>query len=189
MAAFIDIAILVIAAYLAFMGYRRGLIDELFLFAALLGGFLVSFMYYRDVQSHFSAISSNQHAVDVTAFLVVFVLVSLAIRIVGFFVRKLVKAVMLGWVDRIFGVILGLLKTCVIAWALCLSISSIPVRATQDEFGRSLIYRAFKASPDVFSLQSMESARAAIRHGKKTAVDIGGGKSGGAAGDTAKTKN
>ena len=164
MALFLDLSVLALLALFAVMGAKRGLIGEVFRFAAMLGGFLISFMYYRDLQGIMEGFSSNQSLVGAAAFIIIFLAAFMVITGIGALLQKLVKIAAFGWADRILGLLLGALKAGVIAWAACLSISSIPVNQVQEQFGQSFVYKTYNAAPDIFSLDSMEKARAAFRN-------------------------
>ena len=168
---FFDLVMFVIAVVFVLMGAKRGLIREVFRFVGLLGGFLVAFMYCRDMESHMGGFSSNRQVVSVFAFLALFLATFAVVMLVGLVLRKITEAITLGWLDRLFGMILGLLKTAVIAWAVCLSIASLPVQQIQEQFSRSVVYRAYRAMPKTFSLAAMEGARDTFRRVKPKPKD------------------
>ncbi|MDR2693995.1 MAG: CvpA family protein [Chitinispirillales bacterium] len=161
-AAFFDMVIGVLAIVFGVLGAKRGLISEVFRFAAFLAGFFVAFLYYRDLQGVMGGFAQNRQFVALTAFIVLFIAVFILITLTGFLLRKFTDAVTLGWVDHICGLLFGLLKVGVIAWAACLSIASLPIQKIQDEFARSVVYKGYKTMPKSFSLDSMENMRRAI---------------------------
>jgi len=161
-AAFFDMVIGALAIVFGVLGAKRGLISEIFRFAAFVVGFFVAFLYYRDLQGAMGGFAQNRQVVAVTAFIILFVAVFVIITLAGFLIRKASDAVTLGWVDHICGLIFGLLKVGVIAWAACLSIASLPIQKIQDEFSRSVVYKGYKAMPKSFSLKSMEDMRRSI---------------------------
>jgi len=176
-AAFFDMVIGVLAIVFAFLGAKRGLISEVFRFAAFLVGFFVAFLYYRDLQGAMGGFAKNQMFVGATAFIALFVAVFIVITMAGHLLRKFSDSISLGWIDNICGMILGLLKVGIIAWAACLSIESLPVRKIHAEFDRSVVYKGYKTMPKSFSLDSMEDMRHNIlgrnvgRHQKEGDVD------------------
>lgn len=161
-ASFFDMVIGVLVIVFAIIGAKRGLIGEIFRFAAMLIGFFVAFLYYRDLERMISGFAENRQVVAVTAFLLLFIGVFAIITIAGFLLRKAAKIASLGWADRLCGAIFGLLKVGVIAWAACLSIASVPIQKVQDQFGRSVVYKGYKDMPEFFSLDSMEDIRRSI---------------------------
>jgi uncharacterized membrane protein required for colicin V production len=152
----------VLAIVFGIIGFKRGLISEVFRFAAMLAGFLAAFLFYRSLQEAMPNFAKNQYVVGVTAFLAIFVAVFIVVTLAGYLLRKATEAVALGWADHLCGLLFGLLKVGIIAWAACLMISSLPVRQIQDRFGRSVVYGGYKAMPDFFSLDSMEKMRRSV---------------------------
>ncbi|MFP4164001.1 MAG: CvpA family protein [Chitinispirillaceae bacterium] len=163
MATVFDLFILAIALILAAIGGKNGFIHEIFRLFALLGGFFGSFLYYRDLQGYLEPVSSNQHVTSVLAFILLFVAIALLILGIGLLVKKIAHFTLFGWLDRLLGVILGMLKTAVIAWVVCLSISSFPARKVHQEFGKSYVYRGYQKLPTSLNLSGMEKTRKSIR--------------------------
>lgn len=161
-AAFFDMVIGVLAIVFGVIGAKRGLISEVFRFAAFLVGFFVAFLYCRDLQGAMAGFSKNQQFTAATAFILLFIAVFILVTLVGYLLRKFTDAVSLGFIDHICGLIFGLLKVGVIAWAACLSIASMPVQKIQSEFSRSVVYKGYKAMPKSFSLAAMEDMRRSI---------------------------
>jgi len=167
---FLDFLVLIAAAVLGYGGLKAGLIRSTFRFAALLGGFLAAIMFFRDVQEWLGSITSSAasgNSAMITSFLIVFLVVSFAILGVGIVLEQFTKAIMLGGIDKLAGLALGLLMACIIAWAACLSISSMPVEEVQSKFGRSVVFKTYQKMPHFFSLDGMEDARDSIFGGKK----------------------
>jgi len=170
-ASFLDLAAFVVAVVLAVWGAKTGLIGELFRFGGMAGGFFAAFLYYRDLQAHMKAVSSNGAVTGVIAFLLIFIAVLLAVLAIGFALKKFTELIMLGWIDRLLGAALGLLKAALIAWAVCLSIASMPFDRVQAQFGKSVVYKTYKKLPDRLHLSGLEKTRNAIRKRKAPQPD------------------
>jgi membrane protein required for colicin V production len=160
---FFDFIILAIIAALAFMGARRGFIGEVFRFVAMIGGFFIAYLFYRDLQGVMGWLSSNKQFTAVISFLLIYVASFFAVVGLGLLLQKFIKLAMLGWLDALIGAILGVLKGALIAWVACLSISSMPFQRVQTEFGGSVVYKIYTALPKGMSLSGMESFKSAIR--------------------------
>lgn len=163
MSTFFDIAILAITLVFAVMGVKDGLIREIFRFGALFGGFFAAFCYYQDLGTHLKAVSSNPQAVSVTAFIIIFLFVAVLILVLGYIVRKLVSFAFLGGVDRVLGLILGLLKAALITWVICLNISLLPEKKVEEGFGKSVVYKTYKELPAFFSVNGIVETKNKIR--------------------------
>jgi len=166
---FLDLASFVVAVVLAVWGAKTGLIGELFRFGGMVGGFFISFMFYRDLQAHMKSVSSNGTVTGVIAFLLIFIVVFFLILGIGFALKKITEAIMLGWIDNALGAGLGVLKAALIAWAVCLSISSLPFERVQTQFGKSVVYKTYNALPRGLHLSGLEKTRNAIRKQKNSA--------------------
>lgn len=152
----------VLAIIFGILGAKRGLLSELFRFAAFVAGFFIAFLFYRDLQGVMGNFAQNQQFVAATAFIILFVAVFILVTVIGHLLRKFTDIIMLGWIDNVFGLIFGLLKVGVIAWAVCLSIESLPVKKVHAEFDRSIVYKGYKGMPKSFSLNAMEDMRRSI---------------------------
>jgi membrane protein required for colicin V production len=170
-AAFFDMVIGVLAIVFGVLGAKRGLISEVFRFAAFLIGFFVAFLYFRDLQGAMGGFAKNPQVVGTVAFILLFVSVFIVVTLAGYTLRRFTDSISLGWIDNICGLLFGLLKVGIIAFAACLSIASLPVKKIHDEFGRSVVYKGYKAMPKSFSLSSMEEMRRSI-----LGRDVGGSR-------------
>jgi uncharacterized membrane protein required for colicin V production len=161
----LDIILAVITAFLVFTGLRRGLIGEVIRLSAMVVGFFVAFLYYQDLGARppFSIVPVQTPIRFALAFLVIYCLCAVVILAAGWLIKKIVHLTPLGWIDRLAGALIGFLKALLIAWVICLSISSLPVRRIKSDFNNSLVYRAFSALPKGLTLKSLLSNRARFR--------------------------
>lgn len=106
----IDFIALVLLALAFFKGFRKGLIVALFSFIAFIIGLTAALKL-----SSLAAKMISEHAnigerwLPMIAFLVVFILVVLLVRIGARIIEAAVKMVMLGWLNRLGGVIMYML--------------------------------------------------------------------------------
>ena len=102
----LDLLFLIILIFAVIKGFRRGLIVGLFSFIAVIVG-LAAAMKLSAVAADYigSAISISDRWLPVISFIVVFVLIVLLIRLGANMLQKAVEMVMLGWVNRIGGII------------------------------------------------------------------------------------
>jgi membrane protein required for colicin V production len=104
---FLDILFLIILVLGCIKGLRRGLIVGLFSFIAVIVG-LAAAMKLSTVAADYigTAVKVSDRWLPVISFIVVFILIVLLIRLGANLLQKAVEAVMLGWVNRIGGMIL-----------------------------------------------------------------------------------
>ncbi len=175
----LDLIIAGVTIFFVFIGVKRGLIGEFIRLGAMIAGCVSGFIFCRDLASrppfaHLPIQSTVKHAL---AFILIYLICACAVLAAGWLVKKIVHSTPLGWIDRLAGGGIGLLKALLIAYVLCLSISSLPARRIRNDFGKSVIYRGYTALPKGMSLKSLLKKRAMLRtiFNKKTrpSSDIG----------------
>jgi uncharacterized membrane protein required for colicin V production len=128
-------------------------------------GFFVAFLYYQDFAARvpIKLIAVQSPIRLALSFIIIYLLCAIAIIVVGWFIRKIVHLTPLAWVDRLIGGLIGCLKALFIAFAICLSISSLPIQRIKSDFNNSLVYKSFSALPKGLSLKSLLQKRKYIR--------------------------
>ena len=107
----IDVIIPVCCIPAVVQGLRKGFIRQVFSIAALvLGAWLAFHFSSAATQWIESFIKADRTLLGVIAFVVIFVLVYFGLLLLGHLVKGLVTLIMLGWVDKLLGVVFGLLK-------------------------------------------------------------------------------
>lgn len=108
----IDIVILIILVLGAYEGYKKGLLMTIvgligFVLAIILG------VYFMDPVSKMLAERLDQltFAFPVIAFLIVFIITLLIVKIAGWILKKMMDLILLGSIDSIAGAILGIVKS------------------------------------------------------------------------------
>lgn len=104
---FIDILLIVVLIVAIIKGYQRGLIVGIFSFIAVIIG-LAAAMKLSTVAAGYigTAIKISDAWLPVISFAVVFILVVLLIRLGANLIQKTVEISMLGWVNRLGGILL-----------------------------------------------------------------------------------
>lgn len=125
MAQTFDIIVLILLGISAVMGIFKGLITMLTsLIAILLGAWLtMKFSYITGgfLQQHFNF---NEQYVTVASFVITFLAVVVGVHLLGRTVSSLVKAIALGWADKILGVVFSVLRSAFIISAIVSALSS-----------------------------------------------------------------
>jgi membrane protein required for colicin V production len=106
----IDIVFVALLALAAFKGYQRGLIVSVCSVLGLVVG-LVAAMKLSAVTAAYlkNSINTSAQWMPVIAFLVVFFIFLLLVRLAASFLEKTVKVAMLGWLNRLGGIVLFIL--------------------------------------------------------------------------------
>ncbi len=116
-------------------GIKKGFIHQLTGFAALVVGLLAAVCFSKYTAELISGVIDLGAAENILAFVLTFLIVLIAIRVLGKWIRKLTAALMLGLLDRILGGLFSVLK-----WSLILSLSLIVFHAFNSRI--TLVQRA-----------------------------------------------
>ena len=112
---YIDIVLAIILVLAAISAYRKGLIAEVASLAALVLGIwgAIKFSY---ITSEFLIENFNLQTdhLNIISFVVTFIVIVILVHIVGNTVNKIVDTVMLGFVNKLAGLVFGVLKSALI---------------------------------------------------------------------------
>ena len=137
----VDIALSLILAVGAYLGYKRGFLMELFYLVAIVLGIFVGFKlmgWGMDfLQREFNA---DKSFLPYLSFIIIFVLVLLLVIFLGQRIKNSVDQTFLGKVDSIAGAAIGLLK-----FAFCISIliwivESLKIKIPENWIAGSHLY-------------------------------------------------
>lgn len=123
---YIDLILGLILIVAAVQGFRKGFIVELASLAALVLG-IWGGIKFSDWTADFITDITGYHSKNLTtiAFVVTFIAIVIIIHILGKVLDNAIKAVALGFLNRLAGIIFGVLKTAVILSILLLLFDSI----------------------------------------------------------------
>ncbi len=158
-----DIILAVIGLLFVVIGMYRGLIHEAFRLLAVFAGFAVAIGFYRRIYYHIGFLPISDSARLVAGFIVLFLGGVLGVLLLGWAVEKVVHLTVLGWVDRLFGGIFGLLKILLVAWIFVRSAESSPFTSQKQSLRQSYTYRLLASVPPKLTLPYLRRHREAIR--------------------------
>jgi membrane protein required for colicin V production len=118
----LDIVIIIVAVLLGIVGLRQGIIKTVFGIAGLIGGIVLAGRYYDELAAVLSP--SGATWVNIAAYAIILIATLIVAGVIGRLVAKLVHLVLLGWLDRLVGCILGVF----IGGLLCAAILAIVVK-------------------------------------------------------------
>ncbi|HET9747228.1 MAG TPA: CvpA family protein [Chitinophagaceae bacterium] len=103
----IDIIVAIILILAVIKGYRQGLIVALFSVIAFIIGLAAALKLSAVVADHLGqAVKVSDKWLPIISFAVVFLVVVLLVRLGARFIQKTVELVMLGWLNRVGGILL-----------------------------------------------------------------------------------
>jgi membrane protein required for colicin V production len=133
---YLDIVIAIPLLYGLIKGFTNGLIKEITGLLGLIIGVYVAINFSSYLHPKFEEILGGyEQFIPIIAFATLFIVSVLMIKILGYIIDKLTKALALGFVSRILGAIFGFLKVVVI-FSFLLTIASdynLIDKNTQDE--------------------------------------------------------
>lgn len=121
----LDITILTVLALGALRGLLRGLVKEVAALTALLLGGWMAFRFHEQAAVLLQGMVPPA-AAQMIAFATLLILVGLAAHLLGNLLTSLVKLALLGWVNRLGGMVLGCLEGAVILGMVFYAVISIP---------------------------------------------------------------
>ena len=103
----IDIILIVVVIWAIIVGFRRGLIVGVFSVIAFIAGLAAAIKLSTVVAGYIGkAVKISDQWLPVISFAVVFIIVVLLVRLGAKMIQKSVEMAMLGWINRLAGIIL-----------------------------------------------------------------------------------
>jgi len=117
---FADVAIAIILIIGLFSGLAKGFVRGLFGLVALVLGIMIAAGTYERVSTGVLAFIPGDRAPEVLSFVLIFLVVVLAIGLLGRIISKALKLAALGWLDRLLGGLLGVGMASIVVGLLLL---------------------------------------------------------------------
>lgn len=123
---YIDLVLGILLIIAAIQGFRNGFIIELASLAALVLG-IWGAIKFSDFTATFITKNTGYHSehLSTIAFVITFILIVILVHLMGKMLDTIVKAVFLGFLNRLAGIIFGVLKTAVILSVFLLLFDSV----------------------------------------------------------------
>lgn len=119
----LDILIAVIVGFCLIRGIFRGIIKEVTSILGVFVGFFIAYNYYP-VVAHFLSRFIVKPYLNIVSFVLVFTVLFLGVGFVGVILKHVLKAVALGWADRILGGTFGFVKAILIVSVLMVPLTT-----------------------------------------------------------------
>lgn len=125
-----DIVVGVVLAYGLIRGLFRGLVKELASVIGVLGGFLAAYSFYGTAANYLQGLVSSPAYRKLIAFLAIFCIVVVVVNVLALVIKYLMNIVLLGWLDRLGGVVFGFIKGVLIVAVLFLALTAFLPKGT-----------------------------------------------------------
>ena len=120
----LDVVILVIVGFCLVRGIFRGIIQEATSIAGVFVGFYGAYTFYPLVARLMPGVFADKAYLHIVSFLIAFTVLFVAIGLIGILLKLLLKAISLGWTDRVLGAVFGLVKAVLIASVLLVPLTT-----------------------------------------------------------------
>jgi membrane protein required for colicin V production len=110
-----DVILLAFACALVVLGMFKGLVRILIGLAAIVAAFALAARYHEGLAARLGSLDVSVEVLRLVAYLLIFIGVMLAGGLVAWLLRKVLRAAMLGWADRLGGAALGLVAALLTA--------------------------------------------------------------------------
>ena len=102
-----DMILLAAMGILVVVGLVKGLVRILVGFGALIAAFVVASMFHQPLADRFGMFDLSVGILRLLCYIMIFIAVMLTGSVLAFLLRKVLKAAMLSWADRLAGAALG----------------------------------------------------------------------------------
>lgn len=117
----LDIIIIVALIVPIFTGLMQGLIKAALSLVGIVVGVVLASNYYENFAGVLTFIS-NEDIANIVAFIIILALVFVIANVIAFFLRATIKALTLGWVDRVGGAVFGFVMGAILISAILATI-------------------------------------------------------------------
>lgn len=164
----LDLTIIVVLGFGAFVGARRGFIRQIFGLAGLIGSFLMGYLLMEWVGGWFEAqtgVSAEYSAI--AGFAAVFLCVQLGVLILSRLLDKFVRSIVLfGGLNRIFGGTFGVVTGCLVLSLILYILAFLelpPAELRDSSVLYEVVYQFLPQTWDLVTLQFPEIAELSER--------------------------
>jgi membrane protein required for colicin V production len=119
-----DIVVIVIISFCLIRGLFKGVIGEISGIIGVVAGFYGAYTYYPLITVYAEKWIENSGFRNLIAFFLLFCAILVIISLISVLIRKFLKLVFLGWVDRTFGLIFGAAKGLLVVSVLFIMITT-----------------------------------------------------------------
>ena len=135
-------------------GIRKGFIAQVIAIVSIVAGIWLSFKFANLIASWLgNYIQASGNVLHIVAFALILILVILGLAAIGKLIEATIKIVMLGWLNKLLGVVFALLKVVLVIGLFILLVDSVTTALEIDcskTISESLFYTPIKDFADVF---------------------------------------
>lgn len=144
----LDIIILICFVPALIQGLRKGFIAQVIAIVSILTGVYLSFRFSTEASMWLAQyIQGSEQVLKIVAFALILIAVAAALTALGKLIEGFFKIVMLGWLNKLLGVLFSLLKCALITGLLIMVFNSINNTfnlVAEEELAKSVLYPPLK---------------------------------------------
>ena len=150
----LDLVIIFIVGISIVFGLKRGLIKESFTLFALILGIVIANRSYIDGAKILGKVIHNPNVANIASFVGIFLMIAILLTFIGILLKKMIRVVQLGWIDRLGGAAFGFIRSAIIVGVFLALTTKYPI------LGFDKWAKGAKTAP--FFLHFLESLRKLI---------------------------
>lgn len=124
---FLDLIILIPIAYFAYRGFVHGFIKEVVGIIGIVLAVYITFEYMDTISGIVAPYVENRDRATIVTGLVIFMSIVILVQLTGVLIEKIFKAVKLGIVNQLAGLLFGALKSAIFVSAILLLFAGINI--------------------------------------------------------------
>jgi membrane protein required for colicin V production len=144
----VDIILLICFIPAVIQGFRKGFISQVIAIVSIIAGAWISFRFTVPGSQWLAQhIQGSEQMLKIISFATIFIAVIVGLTLLGKLLEGVVKLVMLGWLNRVLGVIFSLLKAGLIiglAIMLFCSLNNTFGLVSEEMLGESVLFPPLK---------------------------------------------
>jgi membrane protein required for colicin V production len=153
----IDIVIIIVLGASAIYSTVKGFVKDIFSLLAVILGIIAALVFYRMGGQLMEGFIASEQVRNTISFAVIFLVIAVAVSIVGILVSKIIKSVELSFYDRLAGFAFGLVKGFLIVAVIVVVVTSIMPRAAANSRLVPYVARAIDLVADVLPPEYRDS--------------------------------
>ena len=131
-----DIIISCIILYFSINGLRHGFIYEISKIVSMISGFTLAHKFHLNLMPFGESYIQNHNVLLIVSYLTIFFVVVIVINLISNFLTKFFDILLLGWLNRMVGLLLGFFKgiliVCIITLVLQITPQELRNKLEQD---------------------------------------------------------
>ena len=175
----LDIIIIAATIFFLIRGVFRGFIREIASLAGVVLGIWLANVYHVQMTGFLKRFIASEKFLSLMAFALIFLVVLVLCNLAGWALKKLFQKILLGWVDRMLGAGLALVKGVILSYVIIV-VATFFVPATSPLMAQSrltpVVVAAYQTMVAIIPSDSHEKLKRSFDQQKKNLQEVFKGK-------------